>query len=54
MNKPIDAFSLYKEMVKEMHECGFDTSSMWPAYLMGELRKARARIKELEQQTGDI
>ena len=54
MNEPIDAFKLYKEMIKEMHESGLDTQGMWPAYLMGELRKARARIKELEQKTGDI
>lgn len=49
----MDAYQLYREMVKDMHESGCDTQGMWPAYLMGELRKAKARIKELEQQTGD-
>jgi hypothetical protein len=54
MDKPIDTFKLYKDMVINLNKTGGSAEGMWPAYLQGELRIARARIKELEQQTGDI
>ncbi len=42
------AWQLYKDMCKSLRESGCSTEGMYVAYLRGELRKARARIKELE------
>ena len=44
----MDAWALYKEMCASLRADGLSTAGMYQAYLIGELRKARRRIEELE------
>jgi hypothetical protein len=46
----MNAWELYKEMCASLREDGLSTEGMYVAYLIGELRKARQHILELEGQ----
>lgn len=46
----MSAWETYKAMCKDLRESGCSTEGMYMAYLHGELRQARERIRELEGQ----
>ena len=46
----IDSYKLYKDMCASLRKDGLSTEGMYTAYLLGELRRTRARLKELEHR----
>ena len=46
----MSSYDLLKEMCASLRRDGLSTEGMYTAYLIGELRKARQRIEELEAQ----